>query len=250
MNSNTQQRFPRNRTSEFKQYLSFDKKFGYLHEIREVPTQNSKTYTARIAVPVGQGERMNYVNFELYIKSADALLVFLEKLEVINDDETKVTIRFSCTNTHPRAYVAKNGQREGQAIPYMGGNLSYLYSMKVDGHAVYGYGMGEESSEAVVEKPADVASQRGNSDPYAVPSSGELIPFSDVYGNVDSWPANVFAYGLYDANATEVSQDPRESEVQPEVSPAVSPKGSGRETRAKTAAKRTTRSKGARPTTH
>lgn len=164
-----------NNNGDFKQYLGFDKRFGYLHELREVPDSNPKVYSARIAVPQGQGKHINYVNLELYVKSAEALLLFFDHIEAINDDDTRVTLRFSCSNVYPKAYIGQSGSRAGEAIAYLSGNLSHVFSMKVNGQFVFGErnpqatanGTGssdEETMENLVEEAEQsLAEEKGKS---------------------------------------------------------------------------------------
>lgn len=166
MSNTTQpQRFqsPRNQR-EFKQYLGFDKKFGYLHELRKL-NNDSNTYTVRISVPVGQSDSRNdnirYINFELYVKPAEALMCFFEHRAAIADEDHKVTIRFSCSNIYPKAHIAQNGKYAGEAVPTLGGNLSYLHTMKVDGQIVHGFRANETASDEVVDT-----------------ATGEVLPFT------------------------------------------------------------------------
>ncbi len=140
---------------DFKQYLGFEKKFGYLHEFREIPNSNPKVYTAKISVPHGQGGNIKYANFELYVKTADALSLFLDHKDKIDDKNEKVTIRFSSTNVQPRGYIAQSGKNVGEVISYFSGNLSYLYFMKVNGEQVYGFRPMEESANDSVVINAD-----------------------------------------------------------------------------------------------
>ncbi len=136
--------------SDFKQYLGFEKKFGYLHDIHVIP--GSKTRAVRISVPQGQGNNITYETFELYVKPADALVAFLEHEKAINDDETKVTVRFSCGNIKPRAYVCQSGEREGEILSYFHGNLNHLFTMKVDGKIVHGERNDQEDTLSDEEK--------------------------------------------------------------------------------------------------
>lgn len=164
-NTTQQQRLTAPRSQrEFKQYLGFDKKFGYLHELRKLNT-GTNTFTVRISVPVGQSDSHNdnirYINFELYVKPADALMSFFEHRDAIADESRKVTIRFSCSNVYPKAHIAQNGKYEGEAVPTMGGNLSYLHLMKVDGEVVHGY----RADEPVPEERIDT-------------ETGEVLPFT------------------------------------------------------------------------
>lgn len=144
---------PRNQR-EFKQYLGFDKKFGYLHELRKL-NNDGNTYTVRISVPVGQSDSRNdtirYINFELYVKPAEALMCFFEHREAIADENKKVTIRFSCSNIYPKAHIAQNGKHSGEAVATLGGNLSYLHTMKVEGHIVHGFRANESESDGVID---------------------------------------------------------------------------------------------------
>lgn len=125
---------------EFKQYLGFEKKFGYLNEFRKLASSNM--YVVRISVPLGNSnhpDAMYYEYFDLYVKPADALVAFIEHKESIADDDVKVTVRFSCNNLRTKAWIVQTGKRVGQADCCFGGNLTYLHTMKVDGQVVHGY---------------------------------------------------------------------------------------------------------------
>lgn len=166
----SQRRTGRN-NGDFKQYLVFEKKFGYLHAFREIPNSQPKVYTAKISVPQGQGDRIQYVNFELYVKSAEALSLFLDNRDVIDDDQAKVTVRFSCSFVQPKAYIAQSGQREGEIVPYFSGNLSYLYSMKINGEQVFGY---RPMAQAANDSPHDASLTYPNA--HIDEDTGEILP--------------------------------------------------------------------------
>lgn len=149
-----------NNNGDFKQYLSFEKRFGYLHAVREVPRSNPKTYSAKISVPQGQGKHIRYVNFEVYIKSADAIIAFFEHMESINNDKVKVTVRFNCNNVNPRGYVAERGKHMGEIVSYFSGNLSHLFSMKINGELVHG-GYNDQSTQG---SQKEVTAQQGKTE--------------------------------------------------------------------------------------
>lgn len=139
MKETTQHRYQSRRGhNDFKQYLRFEKLFGYVHEVRAIPQSKPQAYAAKIAVPQGQGQRIQYLTFELYVKSAEALVLLLDQMDAIDDDDTKVTVRFSCNTLYPKAYIGQRGKYEGEIVSYFSGNLSHLFSMKVDGEIVYG----------------------------------------------------------------------------------------------------------------
>ena len=72
------------------------------------------------------------------MKSAEALILFLEHQASIDDEQTKVTIRFACHNVYPKAFVAKKGKHKGQSMVYLSAQLSYLFTMKVNGQVIFG----------------------------------------------------------------------------------------------------------------
>ncbi len=139
--------------NEFKQYLGFEKKFGYLHEVKEVP--GTTAYAVRISVPLGtskDADNMYYENFDLYIKNLSDYFLFQKYEDAIMSDDVKVTVRFACGNLRTKAWMIQTGERQGEVASGFGGNLTYLYSMKVDGFMVHGRGAEEATVERKVDK--------------------------------------------------------------------------------------------------
>ena len=164
--------------NEFKQYLGFDKKFGYVNEFKKL--KNSNTHVVRISVPLGTSknpENMHYENFDLYIKPAEAFFVLDEYKDAIADDDVKVTARFACGNLRTKAWMIQTGERQGQVASGFGGNLTHLYSMKVDGVMVHGRGAEENTVEQNVDKETGEV-MSGNQDDMA--SNGAESATSDT----------------------------------------------------------------------
>lgn len=188
-NSQQSQRSTGRYNGEFKQYLGLDKKFGHLHEFREIPNSNPKAYTVKISVPQGQGNNIRYQDFELYVKTADALLLFMEHKELINDSSKKSTIRFSCTNLHTGGYIVQSGQRAGNVNTFLKGNLNYLFSVKIDGQQVYGYRpMGEAANDSSAEPSDQMESENVDT------LTGEVLPnpSHDMPPTLEDVPAEAY----------------------------------------------------------
>ncbi len=173
-----------NGTGNFHQYLTFKKVTGYVSDFREVPNTSPKVYSVNISVLQGEESNKNFVPFQLYVKPADALSLFWQYSGQINDEKTKVTVRFVASNIKPKAYVGKSGKNEGQIVPYLSGSLVIIYNMKVNGEVVFSRYTDKivsenkenntsETNSAVIREESDPGFSMEDDNKVAEPSDSE-----------------------------------------------------------------------------
>jgi len=63
--------------------------------------------------------------------------VLLEHREAIEMEDTNVLIRFNMANPRAKAFVYKQGERAGELGASIGGFLTRIYTMKINGELVY-----------------------------------------------------------------------------------------------------------------
>lgn len=203
--NNTTQYTQSSTSSEFKQYLYQDKVFGYIHEFKRIPNIEQSRYVIKVSVPLGNSRTgIYYEIFELYIKDADALMTFMDNKDHINNEDVKTTVRFKCGSLRSHAYIAENGERAGQAISYMRGNLTYLLTMKVEGDTVHGF---QDRELGVVDRSTGeikTPGKQGNNVSDTASESSEKPNVDDV--PVDACTADVDSEGEKSAKSPTASR--------------------------------------------
>lgn len=195
--------------NEFKQYLGFEKKFGYVNEFKKL--KHSNTHVVRISVPLGTSknpENMHYENFDLYIKPAEAFFVLDEHKDAIADKDVKVTVRFACGNVRTKAWMIQTGERQGQVASGFGGNLTHLYSMKVDGFMVHGRGTEENTVEQNVDQETGeiLSGHQEDMPPHGVESATSDTTYEGSASHLTEVPP-VDAYDELNNDTPEHSKD-------------------------------------------
>ncbi len=111
---------------------------GYLNSIREFGGEGKPTrYAAQVAVIQGPADEVHYEYHDLIVTSETALGVVLEHRNAIESDDDKVIVRFNMANPRAKAFVYKQGERAGELGASIGGFLTRILSLKVNGELVY-----------------------------------------------------------------------------------------------------------------
>lgn len=111
---------------------------GYLNGIREFGAEGKPTrYAAQIAVIQGPENDVHYEYHDLIIASETVLKVVLEHREAIDDETVKVIVRFKMANPRAKPFIYKQGKHVGELGATIGGFLTRIVSLKVNGEQVY-----------------------------------------------------------------------------------------------------------------
>lgn len=111
---------------------------GYLNSIREFGAEGKpKRYAAQVSVIQGHADNVHYEYHDLIISSETVLGVVLEHRDEIEADNANALIRFSMANPRAKAFIYKQGERAGELGASIGGFLTRIHSMKINGELVY-----------------------------------------------------------------------------------------------------------------
>ncbi|MEE8058258.1 MAG: DUF3577 domain-containing protein [Pseudomonadales bacterium] len=111
---------------------------GYLNSIREFGGEGKPTrIAAQVSVIQGPADKVHYEFHDLIISSETVLGVIMEHREAIDNDDANVLIRFNMANPRAKAFIYKKGERAGELGSVMGGFLTRILTMKVNGVLVY-----------------------------------------------------------------------------------------------------------------
>lgn len=116
-------------------YNEYAKGVGYLNSFK--PSFNNEGYVVKVAVLQGRAGDMRYEPHELIVGSATAVDILTEYQESIDNEDVKVLIRFNMINPQARAFIHKSGNRKGLPGAVIGGVLTRIMLVKVDGKQVY-----------------------------------------------------------------------------------------------------------------
>jgi len=132
---NTHTSAPAEEVRYFNEYASG---IGYLNGIREFGAEGKPTrYAAQIAVIQGPENDVHYEYHDLIIASETVLKVVLEHREAIEDEHVKVIVRFKMANPRAKPFIYKQGKRAGELGATIGGFLTRILSLKINGEQVY-----------------------------------------------------------------------------------------------------------------
>ena len=111
---------------------------GYLNSIRQFGADGKPNrYAAQISVIQGPADNVHYEYHDLIISSEAVLGVVMEHREAIESEESTVLIRFNMANPRAKAFIYKQGDRAGELGATIGGFLTRIHSMKINGELVY-----------------------------------------------------------------------------------------------------------------
>ena len=111
---------------------------GYLNGIREFGNDGKPVrYAAQISVLQGPVDDVHYEYHDLVVSSEAVLGALLEHREAIEVEDANVLIRFNMANPRAKAFIYKQGNRAGELGASIGGFLTRIHSMKINGALVY-----------------------------------------------------------------------------------------------------------------
>ena len=111
---------------------------GYLNSIREFGEKGKpKRYAAQVSVIQGPVDDVHYEYHDLIIISETVLGVVLENREAIEADDVTVLIRFNLANPRAKPFIYKRGDRAGELGAAIGGFLTRILSLKINGELAY-----------------------------------------------------------------------------------------------------------------
>lgn len=126
-------------TAEEPRYFNeYVKGIGYLNGIRPIGGNGKpERYAAQVSVIQGPADDVHYEYHDLIVGSETVLGVLFDHQEAVESDEHKVLIRFNMANPRARAFIYKQGERRGELGAAIGGFLTRILSLKIDGELVY-----------------------------------------------------------------------------------------------------------------
>jgi hypothetical protein len=126
-------------TAENNRYFNeYANGIGYLNSIREFGAEGKpERYAAQVSVIQGPADNVHYEYHDLVISSETVLGVVLEHREAIEAEDASVLIRFNMANPRAKAFIYKQGERAGELGAAIGGFLTRILSMKINGELVY-----------------------------------------------------------------------------------------------------------------
>lgn len=126
-------------TAESARYFNeYANGIGYLNSIREFGAEGkSYRYAAQVSVIQGPSDNVHYEYHDLIISSETALDVVLKHRKAIEEDNVTVLIRFNMANPRAKAFIYKHGERAGELGSSIGGFLTRVLSMRINGAVVH-----------------------------------------------------------------------------------------------------------------
>lgn len=111
---------------------------AYLNGFREFGAEGKPTrFAVQMSVIQGSADDVHYEYHDLVVSSETALGVLMENRMAIDDENQKVLVRFHMTNPRAKAFVYKQGARAGELGTSIGGFLTRVMSLKIDGVLIY-----------------------------------------------------------------------------------------------------------------
>lgn len=122
-------------TRYFNEYASG---IGYLNRIREFDVEGKPTrFAAQVSVIQGPEDKVHYEYHDLVIASDVVLGVVMEHRAAIEDENSKVIIRFKMANPRAKAFIYQQGERAGELGATISGFLTRIMTLKINGELVY-----------------------------------------------------------------------------------------------------------------
>lgn len=126
-------------TAVYNHYFNeYGNAIGYLNSVREFGTKGKpKRYAAQVSVIQGPSDDVHYEFHDLVITSETVLGILMEHLEAIESDNVNVLIRYNMANPRAKAFIYKRGERAGELGTAIGGFLTRILTMKINGDLAY-----------------------------------------------------------------------------------------------------------------
>lgn len=111
---------------------------GYLNSVRQFGNDGkSSQVSVQVSVIQGPVDQVHYEYHDLIAPSEKVRSVLFNHLDAIEDEDTTVVIRFRMVNPRAKAFTYKQGDRAGELGTAIGGVLTRVISLKVNGELVY-----------------------------------------------------------------------------------------------------------------
>ena len=111
---------------------------GYLNAFKELGDEGQPGYlSVQVSVIQGHADQVHYEYHDLIAASEQVRNVILDHRDAIEDAESKVLIHFKMVNPRAKAFTYKHGDRAGELGTAIGGILTRINSLKVNGEVIY-----------------------------------------------------------------------------------------------------------------
>mgnify|MGYP001063708110 FL=1 len=124
-------------TEEKRYFNEYVQGLGYLNSIRDIGSEKKVCFAAQVSALQGASEHVEYVYHDLMVTSERVLKVIMDHRQAIENDDANVLVHFKMTNPRPKPFIYKQGERAGELGATIGGFLTRIVSMKVNGELVY-----------------------------------------------------------------------------------------------------------------
>jgi len=136
---------------------------GYLNRARTVnPTQGNPYEAVSIAAFHGRSDAVHYTYFDTSVVGGDAIEFIKEHKDVINDQDSKLLVRFKVGDATPDSYTVKKGDNAGQERHNIKARLLKITYASLNGEVIYSEKADDNTNQA--SQPAADASQAASND--------------------------------------------------------------------------------------
>ena len=123
---------------EVRYFNEYASGIGYLNGVREFGAEGKPSrHAVQVAVIQGPENDVHYEYHDLIIASETVLKVVLEHREAIDNEDVKVIVRFKMANPRAKPFIYKQGKHAGELGATIGGFLTRILSLKINGEQVY-----------------------------------------------------------------------------------------------------------------
>ncbi len=111
---------------------------GYLNSVREFGDDGKPSQVSvQISVIQGSSDQIHYEYHDLIVPNEKVRSVILNHRGAIEDNDVNVVICFKMVNPRAKAFTYKHGDRAGELGTAIGGILTRVLSLKLNGELVY-----------------------------------------------------------------------------------------------------------------
>lgn len=142
-------------TAESNRYFNeYASGIGYLNSVREFgDTGKPSQVSVQISVIQGSADQIHYEYHDLIVPNDKVRSVILNHREAIDDNDVNAVICFKMVNPRAKAFTYKHGDRAGELGTAIGGILTRVLSLKLNGELVYE----DETQREAKQTPRQVA---------------------------------------------------------------------------------------------
>lgn len=111
---------------------------GYLNAFKELGDEGQPGFlSVQVSVIQGPSDDVHYEYHDLIATSERVRNAILAHRDAIEDSESNVLIHFKMVNPRAKAFTYKQGERAGELGTAIGGILTRINTLKVNGEVVY-----------------------------------------------------------------------------------------------------------------